>query len=170
MLAQAIRELFGYNRWAMSRVIDTATELTPEQFVAPGAAGLGSVRDTLLHAIAAQRNWVAFGDGTLFTDASASRPLEPAEFPDLASLRAVWQEVDAKTERFVNGLSDEDAARVLSGKNADGTEWSMPLRKAMFHAIVHCTQHRSEVAVTLTSLGHSPGNLDLLFLPETPVQ
>jgi uncharacterized damage-inducible protein DinB len=35
----------------------------------------------------------------------------------------------------------------------------------MLHVVNHGTQHRSEVAAILTSLGFSPGNLDLLFYP-----
>jgi len=47
MLDAVIRNFYGYNTWANSRILDTAAHLTPQQLVAPGGASFDSVRDTL---------------------------------------------------------------------------------------------------------------------------
>ena len=46
-----------------------------------------------------------------------------------------------------------------------GVTHSLPLGQMLLHVVNHGTQHRSEVAMLLTELGHSPGDLDFhLFL------
>jgi uncharacterized damage-inducible protein DinB len=60
-------------------------------------------------------------------------------------------------------LTDEDVIRVYAQTLPNGVELRMPLWQMMLHVANHGTQHRSEAAAMLTSFGHSPGNLDLLF-------
>ena len=45
-------------------------------------------------------------------------------------------------------------------QNADGSRIS--LWQALAHVVNHGTQHRSEAAVLLTDVGHSPGDLDMV--------
>ena len=160
MLADALRTLYGYNRWATERVLDAAARLTHEQFLAPGTAGHGSVRDTLVHVIGTHRGWLSWWDGSLPVDEAYNLRLEPDDVRDLDAIRAVWEEVERQTEAFVSRLTDGDAARVY----ARG-DWRMPLWRMMLHVANHSTQHRSEVAAMLTDASHSPGDLDLLYYP-----
>jgi uncharacterized damage-inducible protein DinB len=43
-----------------------------------------------------------------------------------------------------------------------GDEYTHPLSQMLMHIINHSTQTRSEAAVALTELGHSPGDLDFI--------
>jgi len=45
----------------------------------------------------------------------------------------------------------------LDGSSNKRIRWEM-----LLHAINHSTQHRSEVAMMLTKLGHSQGNMEIL--------
>jgi uncharacterized damage-inducible protein DinB len=162
MLTEALRAMYGYNRWATERMLEAAAGLTPEQWLAPGVAGRGSVRDTLVHLISAQRSWLAWWDGSLPPDQAYGLSLDPGEFPDLAAVRAVWTTVDRATRAFVDGLSDSEAERVYTHALPNGMVFRLPLWQMMLHVANHGTQHRSEVAAMLTGFGQSPGDLDLL--------
>jgi uncharacterized damage-inducible protein DinB len=163
MLAGTLRTLYGYNRWATQRLLEVAERLTPEQLHTPGDAGHGSVHNTLLHLIDVQQSWLAWWDGSLSAEEAYRLTLDPADFPDLATLYAAWEKVEKATQAFVSDLSDEDVIRVYAHALPDGTEFRMPLWQMMLHVANHGTQHRSEVAAVLTGFGHSAGNLDLLF-------
>ncbi len=168
MFVEALRALYGYNRWATERVLEAAAGLSPEQLLMPGTAGHGSIRNTLVHLIAAQRGWLSWWNGTLTAEEAIALRPDPVDFPDLAAVRAAWEGLEGETEAFVSGLNEDQAARVYSNPMPDGTTFRMPLWQMMLHVANHGTQHRSEVAAMLSGFGHSPGNLDLLAYLWTP--
>ena len=49
-----IRTMYDYNAWANKRILDTAAQLTQEQLLAKLGASNESVRDKLVHSIAAK--------------------------------------------------------------------------------------------------------------------
>src|SRR2546425_7202373 len=85
------------------------------------------------------------------------------DFPDLATIRARWQTIERDTQALVAALTEADLARVVEYTNMQGERWAYPLWQQMIHQVNHATQPRSEAAVMLTKLGHSPGWLDLLY-------
>jgi uncharacterized damage-inducible protein DinB len=158
VLHTVIRELYDYSAWANARILDTAAALTPAQLLAPGGASFDSVRDTLVHTMGAQWMYLERWHGR------APRAMPDATaFADLAAIRARWDEIERATQAFVAALDDTRLAAPLSYVNTQGETWTYPLWQQMIHQVNHATQHRSEAAVLLTQLGHSPGWLDLLY-------
>jgi uncharacterized damage-inducible protein DinB len=163
MEAEMLRTMFDYSDWAMTRIFDAADGLTQEQLDTPGTAGHGSIRQTLLHLIDTQRGWLSWWDGSMTAAEAISSGLDLADYPDVASLRALWEDVSAQTAEFTSTLKDEDATRVYSSATPDGRTITFILWQMMYHVANHGTLHRSEVAAMLTDFGHSPGNLDPLY-------
>ena len=67
---------------------------------------------------------------------------------------------------YLDGLTDDDlAAGTITYSRTEGKTYETPLWQILVHVINHGTQSRSEAAVLLTQLGHSPGDLDyMIFL------
>ena len=160
MLADAIRTMYEYNRWGTSRLLAKAEEVTSDQWLAPGTAGHGSMRDTFIHVLNAQRGWLSWWDGTNPTGAPG-QPLKAEDLKDVAAVRAEWEKIEGKTRAFVSKVDETTLARVYSRKRPDGFTQTLPLWQMMLHVANHGTQHRSEVAAMLTAAGLSPGNMDM---------
>lgn len=161
-LAEAIRTMYAYATWANNRVMDAAVDLAPEHLNAERTGGFGSIRDTLVHTMSAQRNWLA----RCREDAPVA-PYDATLFRDLDAIRAEWAQLDRATKAFITGLSDDDLARVIPYQSSSGQRYAHPLWQMLMHQTNHAMQHRSEVAMALTDLGHSPGWIDfVVFLRE----
>ena len=158
MTHDEIRILYRYNAWANARILDTSARLSPEQLLASCGASFDSVRDTLVHTLGAQWLYLERWQGR-----SPRTMPEARQFPDLAAIRARWDEIERDTQAFVAGLRDADLDHVVEYTNMEGVRWAYPLWQQMIQQVNHGTQHRSEAAVMLTQLGFSPGWLDFLY-------
>jgi uncharacterized damage-inducible protein DinB len=161
MLIDGLRVFYAYGGWATRRLLDTCAGLPPEQWLAPGNAGRGSVRDTLVHIVGAQTGWLAFWQGKLEPGLPQLPLLNPSDYPDVESVRAAWSEAERATGQFLDGLSPEDLERVHVRTYPGGRTYPFKLWQMLLHVANHGTYHRSEVAAMLTNYGRSPGDLDM---------
>jgi len=163
MNTQDIQLLYRYNRWANKRILDTAANVTTEQFLASDSYPHGGLRGTLTHTLFAEWIWRNRWQGE-----SPTERIEPEEFSTLDSLRARWLEEEKALDAFVQSLTDEKLNSPFQYKNTRGEPLENILWQVMLHLVNHGTQHRGEAAAMLTELGHSPGDIDfIVFLRET---
>ena len=76
-----IQTLYGYHYWANGRILDTATRITPAQFVAPAPVPWISLRGTLVHLIWVEHAWLARWEG--------ETPIQRVHDDDRATLAGV---------------------------------------------------------------------------------
>jgi uncharacterized damage-inducible protein DinB len=163
MIVKLIRNLYQYNTWANTRILNIAAQLPPDQLHTETDSSFGSVHHTLVHIMDVQWIWLQRWQGN-----SPSAPLDLQTFPDLNQLHARWDEIERETQDFVAMCTEVDLAREITYRNFQNELWTYPLWQQMLHQVNHATQHRSEVAMVLSTWGFSPGWLDFLyFVDET---
>lgn len=158
MNRQDILTLYKYNQWANARILNAAVNVTEEQFLAPASFPHGGLRGTLVHALFAEWIWRTRWEGS-----SPTHRLKPADFPTVESLCRRWQEEEKRLMEFVASVTAERLNGTFSYTNTSGQPFTRVLWHAMAHLVNHGTQHRTEAAAILTDLGHSPGDIDLIF-------
>jgi uncharacterized damage-inducible protein DinB len=161
-IVDTIRFAHAHARWADDRLLAAVAGLTPEQFAGPSVDG-EPIRETLVHVLAWHRWWLASMRGEPQPE---PRP-DPATFRSPAELRVAWQETDAAVTAALAGWDEADLAAVVAYPVWDQS-WTHPRWQALLHQTMHALQHRSEVALRLTALGHSPGDLDLIVFMVEP--
>ena len=158
MTVKDLERLYDYGYWANKKLFQVASQLTPEQFTQTVAGSYGSIRNTLVHVLSAEWGWLDRCGGP-----KRGAALKPDDYPTMESLVETWCTVEANMREFLSGLKDEDLARTVEFTNPRGEKRSMVFGALMQHAANHGVHHRGQVALLLRTLGHVPGNFDLLF-------
>jgi uncharacterized damage-inducible protein DinB len=158
MLAEEIRFLFAYDRWATFRVLSVLDDLDPVAWARTDVVGERGLGEILVHHLGASQRW-RIGFETQGTDEGPEPELEP--LPTIDELRERWEAEWAAVDPWLPTLTDDFVAYVYEG---------VPVWQMLVHVVNHGTQHRAEAAALLTAEGRSPGELDLVNFAEERAQ
>ncbi|HKY54567.1 MAG TPA: DinB family protein [Anaerolineales bacterium] len=157
MNKQDILILYQYNAWSNAKILNAASKITQEQFLAPVPFPHGSLRGTLVHALFGEWVWRKRWEG------SPQNPIwKPDEFPTFESLQSRWADEESRLVNFVSNVTDEQLYSKINYISTEGFPHERVLWECMAHLVNHGTQHKTEAAAILTGLGHSPGDIDLI--------
>lgn len=170
MLASYFQRLNDYNLWANSIILDAAAGVDPADYhaEAPGLS-FGSLHATLVHEAIAETIWVArfrhVAPPPHLSNPRYTRLTAERDVPTLAAVRTLFAEQGELQRAYFAALTDADFEQPFSYATSGNEPWTQPLDEVMGHLFNHSTQFRSEAAVRLSALDHSPGDLDyLIFL------
>lgn len=162
-----IKFIYEYNYWANKKILEAASKLPQEQFIAPaefpfGIEQGGSLRSTILHIVDAEYGWRGFFEFKKFGE-----DLNADDFGTLEALEKKFQEEEKAMRAWLDRITNDDVNGKVTYTNDEGILRTRTLWHCLLHVVNHGTQHRSEAAAMLTELGHSPGDIDLIvFLRE----
>jgi uncharacterized damage-inducible protein DinB len=158
MYLYQMKALYDYTHWATDKLLEAVAEISEAQLNDEMSNGIGSIRVTLVHMVSAHRIWRERWQGN-----SPHALLNPGDFPTLEAIRLRWQEEKQRMNDLFATLHDEDLGCqiIYSNTRFPDQTLQLPLWQIMLHLLNHDTQHRSEIAMRLTELGHSPGELSM---------
>jgi uncharacterized damage-inducible protein DinB len=156
MRAGDMRTLFDFMYWVNHRLLDHAAEISPERFTEATTLTTRDLRGTLVHELDVEWSWRLNLQGRLDEDEA---DLDPANYPDVASLAEHWARDEAEMRAWLDGLDDDRlAGEVVSRLTGDRG----PLWRFLLHIVMHATQQQADAATLLTLAGSSPGELGFL--------
>ncbi|HZD49635.1 MAG TPA: DinB family protein [Silvibacterium sp.] len=169
MTRDDIQQIYEYDRWANNRVLEAASTLNAEQFTRDLGGSFCSVRDTLVHILAAEWIWLAVWHQPSPTPefmAELRKRREtlfvPAAFPDLVAVKSKWSEIEREQADFVGALTEAELARMIPARGGE-----LSLAHLMQHLANHSTYHRGQISLMMRQLQAQPGPTDFhLFLTE----
>jgi uncharacterized damage-inducible protein DinB len=147
-----LRDAFGHHVWATLALIDACAPLTAEQLGTTVPGTYGSILDTFRHLVGADTDYL-----TVLTDGRVPSFDENAE--DLAGLRAEMVRNGPRWDALLE--ADIDPDRVVTRHRDDGSASHAPLGIRLTQATQHGTDHRSQIATALTTLGIEPPDIDV---------
>jgi uncharacterized damage-inducible protein DinB len=151
-----ITQLFGYLYWIRDQALAQTARLAPEAFVDPSTVAYRDLRATLVHELDVERSWRLRLQG-----ASKERwdvTLEPADYPDIATLADHWRRHEAETRDWVSGLSEAQLEEPTTVNELDG----FPLSTYLIHIVMHGVESLSAAAILLDRAGRSMGDVGFL--------
>jgi uncharacterized damage-inducible protein DinB len=169
MRAEDIQLLYEYDRWANDRVLQAMERLSSDQFTRDLGGSFRSVRDTFVHILAGEWNWLEYWktpspDAAFLADLKAQRTVlfNPESFPDIVAVHSKWKEVEKQQIEFVNSLTDELAQKMVPYRSNQ-----ISLGHLMQHLANHSTYHRGQLSLMMRQLKAEPTATDFhLFLAE----
>jgi uncharacterized damage-inducible protein DinB len=144
-------ELFKHNLWANQRLLQVCQACSDAQLDADAVGTYGSIRNTLVHLLAAEERYA-----TLLGGPKPERPLRESEgFPDFNELLARAQ---ASGEALIQIAADDPYTELLHGTYGE-EPYTMRTIVPLVQAINHAHDHRGQVVTILTQQGIQPPDL-----------
>jgi len=158
-----LNTLVEYHYWARDRLLAALDPLTSEQFTRDLGSSFRSIRDTVAHLHAAEWAWHARWIG------QSPTALLPADrFPDVASARQAWIELEGKVRGFIAALGEQGVGKVFDYTLINGAAGSSPFWQMLQHVVNHASYHRGQVTTMLRQVGAPPAKpMDLIAFYRT---
>jgi uncharacterized damage-inducible protein DinB len=157
MTAQGIRFLFAYNSWATNRVFESLIKVPENDYHRDLKSSHRCIHGTLTHLIGAEKIWLSRWIGKPETSMLSGK-----EVLSLTALKEIWEDVAARTAKFVARLDDEKLLSTFNFTTSQGKTLTHVYQHALQHLVNHSTYHRGQIAALMRQVGAQPIGTDLI--------
>lgn len=144
--------LFQHHRWSNLTMIDFCATLDDAALDLTVPGTFGGVRQTLVHVIANEENYLSFFPGSGITQTIHQR----GAFQGFPVLRTAAEKTGDAFITLARALPNDAVLEVEDEGKIEQHDPAFPL----IQAIDHGTEHRSQIKTALTQHGIEPPNLD----------
>ncbi len=148
-----IVEFLRHNTMMNRRLLEACRSLSTEELGTSLPGTYGSIAATLVHVADAQVGYAARLLDTPRPEGLAEQP-----FPGLDAVSELFERGNRELELAAQ-RDHGDREVVVTGDDPPG-RWRMPVALFLLQAVNHATEHRSQIATTLTHLGVQPPEMD----------
>jgi uncharacterized damage-inducible protein DinB len=152
MTRSLLADAFGHHSWATLQLLDVCLPLTDEQLATNVPGTYGSILDTMRHLVSADRSY-------LFVCSGGALPEIEEDGMDIAQLRAAMEPAGDAWAALLATNPDPEVS--VTRHRDDGTRSHAPMGVRLAQVVHHGTDHRSQIATALTSLGITPPEMDV---------
>src|SRR5437870_7993509 len=131
MSRETLQDFYSYDASERKGPLDSLEPVSADEFVAPMAGSFASIRDTVVHILGAEWIW--------WQRCIGERPkglLDAALFPDVASLRTKWREID---DGYMTVINSADLGESITYVNRHGNQYTYSIGKILLHNANHST-------------------------------
>ncbi|KPA22465.1 DinB family protein [Shimia sp. SK013] len=154
-----------YNAWQNGQLRAACEKLTEANLRADRGAFFGSVMATLNHILWGDTLWMSRFDGG---DGPA---VAAKDHVDLCATFAIWAQERQRMDQRILQWAECVTPESLSGElqwyaQMLDKDMHKPVGLCAVHLFNHQTHHRGQIHALLTSFGRTPGDTDLVLMPE----
>jgi uncharacterized damage-inducible protein DinB len=135
------RELFDYIKAERARLIESFGKMSNEDFAKDRGLSFGSMKDVLVHIVMVEDNWLHYRAAGLGTGTS----LKPEDFKNLNDIKKYIADVDAKTAKMFDKMTDRDLQKQVKRTYPDGREDVYTLEQLLYHIPLEIIHHIGEI-------------------------
>ena len=153
-------QLIDYNYWANGLIMKYAEKLSARQFIQPFSEILGSPREILAHILLAEQYWFERMQANQIDLDELSDQIDFKDLSTIEDLYSAWFDLELQMRQFLADLEEEKLIQTFSFTCANEEPREYRPMDILTQMVLHGGQHRAELALILTELGHSPGDID----------
>lgn len=138
--------LAKYSAYANRMLLETAANISTTQLENTPSPSRNSVLQLIEHMLATEGHYLALCQEKRFK-------FIRAEYSTIENLRALSGRLGANFQQLLEALSEEDLGRVLD-VNIGDYAFRFSIWQLLLQTLMHSAQHRGELSILLSSLGH----------------